>query len=265
MATANTSKIQRVVRSKQDSYKGEFTWIDGDLVQFQREDQNRSCYSEVDTNPDHWSFFLCEDLPLGQVQVMTKEGPLALGGNVAIWFPAFSIIEWHIKPGAFRWQGFMSLSKQPPDLPTQAIQFSWTGSTLPQSKREIYELIRSATDQRTIEREGVASPLSQKILSQKVKKAIQSRFREEFLISDLAEELGVSHEYVVRVFKKHYGTTPVYLRSRLRVFASLFSLLQGQDITDVAINSGFGDVCRFSKQFTKMMKAPPLYYQNKGY
>jgi AraC-like DNA-binding protein len=256
MKTVNTRLPRRQVVAKKKSYVGEFQWLTEDLIHFERIDDNQWPYAEVDTNPDHWVFFVAYDLKPGLVGVQTSSGYLELKGNLAIWFPPYSIVEWNISPGQFQWYGFISAATPPFHLPSKAIVFDYTGKDLPKTKDEVFSRIAEAQTPVVIERESKLTKLAAQL-----KASIQDRFREDLPIAQLAQEFGVSHEYLVRIFKKTYGITPVYLRSRLRVFSTLLPLLSGREVTDVANSSGFSDLGRFTKQFSKMMKAPPLHFQ----
>lgn len=250
----DVTKRKKII-SKEQTYQGEFHWITQDLIKFFRQDSNKKSYTEMDANPDHWAFFLAQDLKPGQIQVNTAEGIKTFSGNVAVWFPKFSIIEWQISPGDINWVGYLSRSKVPESLPKKATAFSFQEASLPKTKEEIFLMVETAAQKTTIERE-----IEITVLSEKVKNYLQAHFKEDILISDLAKKFSVSHEYISKTLKKCYGLSPVYLRSRLRVFSALVSLLEGIEVTKVATDCGFNDVNRFTKQFTKMMKTPPVTF-----
>lgn len=243
------------VISKEQTYQGEFHWITQDLIKFYRHDSNQKSYSEIDTNPDHWAYFQAFDLKPGQVQVLTSKGIESLSGDVAVWFPKFSIIEWRLSPGDINWTGFLSRRQPPAGLPTKAIAFELKTRNVPGSKEDIFSFVMNAAETKLIEREQ-----SPTVFSEKIKNYLQAHFKEDVFIGDLAKEFSVSHEYITKTMRKCYGITPVYLRSRLRVFSALISLLEGEEVTKVATDCGFNDVNRFTKQFTKMMKTPPVTY-----
>lgn len=248
-------KTRKKVISKEQTYQGEFHWIASDLIKFFRQDTNKKTYTELDANPDHWAFFIARDLKPGQIQVNTEQGLKTFSGNVAVWFPKFSLIEWKISPGEINWIGYLSRSDVPEYLPKKATAFEFQNLIQPTSKEEIFLAIKNSSNVEVIERE-----IETTVLSENVKKYLQMHFKEDILISELANKFSVSHEYVSKIMKKCYGLSPVYLRSRLRVFSALVSLLQGTEVTKVATDCGFNDVNRFTKQFTKMMKAPPVHF-----
>lgn len=255
MLDCESVAIRKKVISKEQTYQGEFHWIAHDLIKFFRQDTNKKTYTEIDTNPEHWAFFIAHDLQPGQIQVNTSEGYKTFSGSVAVWFPKFSIIEWKISPGQVDWIGYLSRSEVPDFLPKKAMVFSFQDNLSPATKEEIFSIVQKASQAMIIERE-----VSVTVLSEKVKNYLQSHFKEDILISDLAKEFSVSHEYISKILKKCYGLSPVYLRSRLRVFSALFSLLEGGEVTKIATDCGFNDVNRFTKQFTKMMKTPPITF-----
>lgn len=252
---ANIVSKKKKVIAKDRTYEGEFNWLTRDIVQFYRHDNNRKKYIEIDANPDHWAFFVAFNLKPGQIGIRTSAGVRSFSGNVAIWFPMFSIIEWSISPGEVDWVGYLSTAKPPEGMPKKATLFNYTSLGLPNTKEEIFNFVNKSEKVALIERE-----IASTVLSEKIKKNIQLRFKENIFISDLAKEFGVSHEYISKSFKKCYGISPVYLRTRLRIFSAIMSLLRGDDVTKVAMSCGFNDVSRFTKQFTKMMKVPPVAY-----
>ena len=256
MARTLTSFPSKVVVSKQDTYVGAFRWIQSDLVYFEREDHNLTCYSEIDTNPNHWGFFWVKDLPENLVSVKTNAGDIAISGTKALWLPPFSLIEWKISPGQFHWHGY--LSNQPVSTlgPNEAVCYDLTGVRVPETTSEIFTFLQQKQPMFSLERNS--NPPS---ICKNLKLAIQNGYKDDLFIGDVALELGVTHEYLVRAFRKAFGLTPVYLRSRLRVFSAILPLLRGEDVAKVAFDSGFSDLGRFTKQFTKFMKVPPVQFQ----
>lgn len=256
MSTTFANVTSKIVISKQDSYVGSFKWSQPDLVYFEREDHNEKGYSETDTNPNHWGFFWVKNLPENLVAVKTSNGVIPILGTMALWLPPFSLIEWRISPGTFRWQGYLSSQTVPPNCPKEAVGYVVTEQDLPQTTAEVFSFLLRTKPLVVLERNNQAP-----LICRKLKESIQLRFKDNLFIGDVASEQGVSHEYLVRAFRKAYGLTPVYLRSRLRVFSAIIPLLQGAEVSTVAFDSGFSDLGRFTKQFTKFMKVSPVQFQ----
>lgn len=252
------------VASLTQSYKSRFQWLEDDLVSFQRQDAYATPHHEFDTQPELWGFFLLFNSEPHPVQLVTENGLFTAPNGCFLWFPRYSIIEWALKACQIHWCGYISKGDPPDDLPTKATVYQMSPEQLkkmqtnglPQSKQEIYEIVRGAWPRGLVERHLGHHPVAQTL-----KYEIQKRYKEEIKISEIAEKLGFSHEYLLRSFQKCYGITPVYFRTRLRVFSTVFALLEGKPVTQVALESGFADLCQFTRQFKKHMKVPPLAYR----
>jgi AraC-like DNA-binding protein len=80
-------------------------------------------------------------------------------------------------------------------------------------------------------------------------------------IGMLASELGVSERYVQRVFGAQ-GTTPTEFIMRRRIGKAV-ELLKATDlrITDVAMETGFGDLTNFGRSFRRIMGSTPSQFR----
>ena len=87
--------------------------------------------------------------------------------------------------------------------------------------------------------------------------------RKNFLIGDihdLAKAGGISNSTLLRLFQKHFGTTPyAYLMDRrLEIGASMLTM--GHSVKDSALQCGFADAGHFSRAFKKKYGVPPIEY-----
>lgn len=86
---------------------------------------------------------------------------------------------------------------------------------------------------------------------------IQQRFREHFLLEDIARDLYVSPFHLCRLFKEETGIPMHRYVNQLRLCASLESVTEGVDLTDLAFSLGFSGHSHFTRSFHKEFGLPP--------
>ena len=87
--------------------------------------------------------------------------------------------------------------------------------------------------------------------------------RKNFLVDDiqhLAKAGGISHSTLLRLFQKHFGTTPhAYLTERrLEIGAAMLTM--GRSVKESAQQCGFADAGHFSRVFKRKYGVPPVEY-----
>ncbi len=76
-------------------------------------------------------------------------------------------------------------------------------------------------------------------------------------LSDLA---GVSPFHLTRLFKQRYGLPPHALQTQLRLRHARRKLLEGSDISAVAVEVGFSDQSHLTRQFKRVYGVTPAVY-----
>jgi AraC-like DNA-binding protein len=94
-------------------------------------------------------------------------------------------------------------------------------------------------------------------LSLKAKKMIDEARSSDPSIARVAARLGVSNAHLSRQFRRDYGMSPREYLHQLRIADAPLQLARGEAITDVSLDSGYGDLSRFYKQFAKATKSSP--------
>ena len=91
---------------------------------------------------------------------------------------------------------------------------------------------------------------------------IESNFREEISLSDLASEAGLSAKYLCRLFSQLTGKSPVEYLNEYRVDRAC-ALLSDTDlpILDIVYSCGFNDQSYFIKTFKKYKGTTPGAYR----
>jgi len=99
-------------------------------------------------------------------------------------------------------------------------------------------------------------------LSDRVTDYIEQHFREELVLSDIADALFVSTPHMIRVFRKETGQTPhkYLLEYRLRAAAQL---LKYSDLStaQIASSAGFSSASHFIRCFRKAHGVTPAHYR----
>lgn len=91
---------------------------------------------------------------------------------------------------------------------------------------------------------------------------MESHFAEPISLTRLAESLSVSNRHFLRIFRQHYGTTPIEYILGLRLENAMELLKNGSlGIAQVADRCGFADSNYFSRQFRKRYGLSPSEYR----
>lgn len=91
---------------------------------------------------------------------------------------------------------------------------------------------------------------------------IRQRVSQQFLITDLAMELGVHRSQLSRWFKASYGITLSNFVRICRIERSIELLNQNEmAISDIALECGFNDQSHFTRQFRETMNTTPAKWR----
>jgi AraC-like DNA-binding protein len=83
-------------------------------------------------------------------------------------------------------------------------------------------------------------------------------------IATVAAALGVTTAHLVRSFTRSYGIPPHrYLLGR-RLDLARHRLLEGAEVADVAVSTGFYDQAHFTRHFNRLLATTPARYQRSG-
>lgn len=92
---------------------------------------------------------------------------------------------------------------------------------------------------------------------------IRQRVSQQFLIADLATELGVHRSQLSRWFKASYGVTLSNFARICRIERSIELLNQNEmAISDIALECGFNDQSHFTRQFRETMNTTPAKWRD---
>jgi transcriptional regulator GlxA family with amidase domain len=101
---------------------------------------------------------------------------------------------------------------------------------------------------------SVARPLSElrkDAVMYEAEDVVNRRLGERFSIAELAAEVGVSHEHLIRLFRVEHGVTPLaYVRERRVEAARRMLVSSDMPIKEIAHRIGIDDL----QQFNKLMR-----------
>lgn len=105
-------------------------------------------------------------------------------------------------------------------------------------------------------------PLELSAYCQKCADQIRSHYAEKITADAIAEELGVSADYLNRLFKRETGTTVHRYLNRYRIAQACLKILGTENkIYTIAEQCGYSDYKYFFEVFTKMTGIAPTYYK----
>ena len=94
---------------------------------------------------------------------------------------------------------------------------------------------------------------------------IHARYAESLSRENIADQIGISADYLTDCFRQELGITPITYIRRYRIRQAC-ELLRSTDqsITQVAMNVGFSDSAHFTRTFQREVGLTPKVYRRKG-
>ncbi len=101
-------------------------------------------------------------------------------------------------------------------------------------------------------------------LAEKIKSYITSRIDEGITLEDLCRHFAYTKQYLIRVFKKETGKTPIAFMNEIKLNRSINELLNScKPIFEIAAVCGFEDYNYFSRIFKRQFGMSPGDYRRK--
>ena len=115
------------------------------------------------------------------------------------------------------------------------------------------------------EKKRLPMNVSQKHYAIRAKEYIESHYKDNISVQEIAEHLHINRSYLYRVFKNYTGKPPREYLEDYRLAVASQMLMGGQcTATEVARQSGFADVFSFSKRFKNKYGVSPRAFSARG-
>ena len=102
------------------------------------------------------------------------------------------------------------------------------------------------------------------ILVKKMKQYLQQHMTERITLEELSRTFGYTKQYLIRIFKRETGRSPIQYLNEQRLFRSTAELLNAEkSIAEVARSCGFDDYNYFSRAFRRQFGFSPREYRKK--
>ena len=112
---------------------------------------------------------------------------------------------------------------------------------------------------------------NQQLESRKTKKTaadriiqyINTNFRSDITLDDLSEHVHLNKSYLIRLFKRQTGLSPMeYLQDYRLGYAEHLLLNTNMSISEIAFSCGYNSPSFFSVQFKRKFSVTPKEYRN---
>ena len=96
----------------------------------------------------------------------------------------------------------------------------------------------------------------------KIKQYLVDHMAEKVSLEKISVEFGYTKQYLIRVFKKEMGKSPIHYLNEQRLLKSTAELLnEGKSIAEIARECGFDDYNYFSRAFRRRYGMSPREYR----
>jgi AraC-like DNA-binding protein len=240
------------------SYQSQFEKISDNLLFLKRTHRYPIGFETIDTYGD-FNILAFANLENGSVELKNNNQSLSLNGNIALFVPKYSIIQWKIHTPLLQWSAFVTNQK----LSTEGkpVVIFDPPSIKPKSVEDLKCIIENTTRFHHVKE---LMPIGSDLIAYKIKEQLDLRHTEDIEIKEISELFKLTLSQTTKIFAKTFGLTPVEYRSKVRIFNSMFNLLiskDSTDVTEIAYESGFSDLSRFNKQFKKITSTTPSKFK----
>lgn len=107
--------------------------------------------------------------------------------------------------------------------------------------------------------------LRQKKLVERIKSSLQEKIYQQLSLSDLAQQHHLSVYHLSRIFKQHCGIGISQYRLQQRLRAASLAVLQGENLTTLALEHGFSSHSHLTASFRHYFGCTPSEFRRSQY
>lgn len=227
-----------------------------DFITLHRNDEYKKEKIVFDAFGPLWVFIFPESQDALLIRLRNQKMYFEFKPKQGILIPPYTIVEWKIRPGKFKWSAFSSYKKLDSDMPKVPVIYTWNPDLKPDNLQFFYDTLKN---QKEILR--LSAPRTSSHWAPLLKDEIDKNFMTSCLIQNFAKKNQISRTSLVRSFQNNYGFKPVEYRIRLRIFEACRIFLEGGNVTEAMLNSGFKDPSQFFMNFKNVLNTEPSKYQ----
>ncbi len=213
--------------------------------------------ARVDVIPYAWNFGGIKGIKKGEVTIQTLYGPVEVQGDIKVFLPAFSILNWSLGPGNIVIETLKSFEPLPDDMPQSPVMFPYSKSGMPKNTAEMVSIVKSAKFLTPL-----GCSLNPSAPAIRTKRYIDAYYSRPLKLSQIAKELHLSRGVMTRYFHRDFGVSPVAYRNSLRINDSLrYLTIENKSVSEAGRLVGYSDVSTFQKQFKKIIEDSPYNFR----
>lgn len=130
----------------------------------------------------------------------------------------------------------------------------------PDEMRALLDAVRLEISHRISQGAQRGAVLSAHDLAEKARTLIDRQFEHATGVAQIAEQVGVTPNYLSTVFRKKYGESPLQYLTRARMKRAAALLAQGYKTAEASVMVGYHDSRHFSRLFTRYWGTKPSDY-----
>lgn len=236
-----------------DTYQSSVRKINANLFYLNRKHEYSAQFQAVDVF-GNFNVYAYSHIRKGELRIKTNSQSFEPEGDISLFIPKLSLIQWYIQSPHLEWHAYVSESAFAPQLKEPTL-FSGKIDTVT-SIADIFYWLTSTPPTKTFSKPETNS------LAHHIKDYIDLHFQLEMEIAHIAKKFELSDSQLTKIFKNEFNISPVKYRTNIRVFQSMYDLLRkDESIIDIAFDTGFNDLSRFNKQFKNITKTTPSKFK----